>query len=360
MRRRRIYGDAHNRSNIYHAMSRAIEGRFVLEGREEKAKMRELVFAQAAFSGVEVLTYCIMSNHFHLLLRVAHRDAEKLAAMSEEEMLARLSHIYEGDAMDAVREELASARRMDADAEERRRGTEGDDHGSYHRACRERYETRMLDLSVYMREVKQKFSQWYSRRVVRKGPLWEDRFKSVLVEALEERREGAGALQMMAAYIDLNPVRAGLVADPKNYRWSGYGEAVAGVDGSREGIAKVVGEPRASRPKDRLVGNRWREVASRYRLLLYETGADGEAVGEELAKVRDEGGELSALALLGNRIRYFSDALARKSHTAELALTLQPIFADTSSIRLHFFHCKLRLSSPFSTEFHFPFSPLPP
>ena len=52
--------------------------------------------------------------------------------------------------------------------------------------------------------------------------------------------------------------------------------------------------------------------------------------------------------------------LARKSHTAELALTLQPIFADASSIRLHFFHCKLQLSSPFSTEFHFPFSPLPP
>lgn len=55
-----------------------------------------------------------------------------------------------------------------------------------------------------------------------------------------------------------------------------------------------------------------------------------------------------------------SGELARKSHTAELALTLQPIFADASSIRLHFFHCKLRLSSPFSTEFHFPFSPLPP
>ena len=52
--------------------------------------------------------------------------------------------------------------------------------------------------------------------------------------------------------------------------------------------------------------------------------------------------------------------LTRKSHTAELALTLQPIFADASSIRLHFFHCKLRLSSPFSTEFHCPFSPLSP
>ncbi len=32
----------------------------------------------------------------------------------------------------------------------------------------------------------------------------------------------------MAPYIDLNPVCAGLVSDPKDYRWSGYDEAVAG------------------------------------------------------------------------------------------------------------------------------------
>ncbi len=33
---------------------------------------------------------------------------------------------------------------------------------------------------------------------------------------------------MIAAYIDLNPVRAGMVADPADYRWSGYGEAIGG------------------------------------------------------------------------------------------------------------------------------------
>ena len=60
------------------------------------------------------------------------------------------------------------------------------------------------------------------RRHGRKGTLWEDRFRSVLVE-------GAGlALATMAAYIDLNPVRAGMVEDPKDYRWSGYGAAMAG------------------------------------------------------------------------------------------------------------------------------------
>lgn len=53
-------------------------------------------------------------------------------------------------------------------------------------------------------------------------PLWEDRFKSVMAE----NAEGARAA---AAYIDLNPVRAKLVADPKSYRGSGYGDAF--VDG---------------------------------------------------------------------------------------------------------------------------------
>ena len=52
--------------------------------------------------------------------------------------------------------------------------------------------------------------------------IWEERFGSVVVE--EEER----ALRTMAAYIDLNPVRAGMVLNPADYRWSGYAEAMAG------------------------------------------------------------------------------------------------------------------------------------
>ena len=40
--------------------------------------------------------------------------------------------------------------------------------------------------------------------------------------------ESGIAARTMAAYIDLNPVRAGMVADPAGYRWSSYGEAVGG------------------------------------------------------------------------------------------------------------------------------------
>jgi len=61
---------------------------------------------------------------------------------------------------------------------------------------------RMGDLSRYVKEVKERFTRWYNKRHGRRGTLWMDRFKSVLVEDGE-------ALRTMAQYIDLNPVRAG-------------------------------------------------------------------------------------------------------------------------------------------------------
>jgi hypothetical protein len=63
----------------------------------------------------------------------------------------------------------------------------------------------------------------HNGKTKRKGHLWEDRFKSVIVE------DGVAA-KTMAACINLNPVRAGMVENPEDYRWSSYGEAI----GSRE------------------------------------------------------------------------------------------------------------------------------
>jgi putative transposase len=86
---------------------------------------------------------------------------------------------------------------------------------------RQKLLARMGDLSEFMKTVKQRFSVWYNGSHQRYGTLWADRFKSVLVEG-----EG-NPLQTMAAYIDLNSVRAGIVDDPKDYRCCSYAEAVA-------------------------------------------------------------------------------------------------------------------------------------
>ncbi len=79
----------------------------------------------------------------------------------------------------------------------------------------------MWDVSAFMKILKQRFTQWFNKNSKRRGTLWEDRFRSMLVE-------GGAALGMMAAYIDLNSVRAGMVQDSADYRWSSYGVAMGG------------------------------------------------------------------------------------------------------------------------------------
>jgi hypothetical protein len=94
-----------------------------------------------------------------------------------------------------------------------------------------------------MKAIQLRFSRWYNLRAGRRGTLWESRYTSVIIE--EEER----ALRTIAAYIDLNPVRAGMVADAADYRWSGYAEAMAGKARSRRGLVRIIGQmawPRAT------------------------------------------------------------------------------------------------------------------
>jgi hypothetical protein len=112
----------------------------------------------------------------------------------------------------------------------------------------------------------------------------------------------------MAAYIDLNPVRAGIVKDPKDYRWCSYAEAVAGKPRAREGLQRVMFE------KDRtLAGEKraakaltsWRSVAQRYRSLL---ALD---LKRRPSKAEVHGLQpLSEAKALRCRVRYFADGLA--------------------------------------------------
>ena len=79
---------------------------------------------------------------------------------------------------------------------------------------------RMGSLPMFVKMLKQRYALGFNREHDRVGTLWEGCYRSVLVEPSRE------ALLAVGAYIDLNPVRAGMVKDPKDYRWSGYGEAV--------------------------------------------------------------------------------------------------------------------------------------
>ncbi len=127
---------------------------------------------------------------------------------------------------------------------------------------RSRFTRRMHDLSEFMKSLLERFTKWFNSKHKRSGHLWEDRFKSVIVE------DGVAA-RTMAAYIDLNPVRAGMVADPAEYRWSSYGEAIGGgAKGigkkSREGLVRAC----LAHEGAGFEAERWKDASRIYRRLM--------------------------------------------------------------------------------------------
>ncbi|WP_136082310.1 transposase [Pontiella desulfatans] len=302
MRKPRILGTAEG--NYYHVMSRVVDRRYVF-GEEEKEFFRLAMRKLEAFTGVRVLTYCIMSNHWHALLEVP-----TLKGVVNDELCERIRSFYPKQRASAILEEFEWATKL---AEETGSDLRLDE-------LRQRYLSRMCNLSVFVKELKERFSKWYNRRNHRRGTLWEERFKSVLVENSDN------AISTMAAYIDLNPVRAGLVDDPRDYRYCGYSEAVGGGARARQGIVCIM----------EMLGQdaSWRKVSAQYRMLLFcagearenRTGMSPERVEKTLA----EGGELDRFDLLRCRIRYFSDgvALGSRLFVEEVFETNRTLFSE--------------------------------
>ncbi|MFC5051181.1 transposase [Rubritalea spongiae] len=299
------------KSAIYHCVSRVVERRFHFK-KLEKEQFIKFMRLYEAFCGVRVLSYCVMSNHFHLLVEVPPRPE---GGLSDAELLDRLGLVMPSAEVEVIAKSLALLSSAAATPE----GQKAYDQ------LRERYFSRMWDLGQFMKSLKQRFSRWFNKAHQRKGTLWEERYNSALIE------EGHVA-RVTAAYIDLNPVRAGMVEDPKDYRWCGYAEAVAGGEKARLGIARVLEKCddehhtqqflKSSEVKDRYA---WRKIAGRYRLGLYE---DARAPGEseqakalqgskinkrkgfsedEIKKEQARAGELSAAELVSSRAKFLID-----------------------------------------------------
>ena len=173
-RRRILGGEADD--YCYHVMSRTTGGDFLF-GAEEKEALRKIMWRMANFCGVKLLTYCVMDNHFHMLVRVPSQQAflrrfedrvgEDQGA-GEERLLDHLSILYSKSYVQHMREEIAWMREQ---------GMEEDVAKFL-----QKYKNRFCDLSLFVKQVKERFSRWYNKKHSRRGTLWMDRFKSVLVE----------------------------------------------------------------------------------------------------------------------------------------------------------------------------------
>ncbi|MCC5839320.1 MAG: hypothetical protein JJT96_04270 [Opitutales bacterium] len=187
-----------------HVMSRVVQKRFLIDERGME-EMRRILRTQATFAGLDVITFCFLKNHFHILLHVDPVTARM--EVSDAELVRRFRALYgtkrspslgvDGDGLAVV---LSQASERTAEV-------------------RRKLKARMGNVSVFMRELKTRFTFWYNENFKTVGTFWAERFRSVLVEP------GSPALRSVAAYIDLNAVRAGLAKTPQVYRFCGLGEA---------------------------------------------------------------------------------------------------------------------------------------
>ena len=254
-----------NQTAVYHIMSRTALDGFPLEA-FEKDFLLDLIKRMSALFFTEVYGFSLMGNHFHLLVKMIPEDR-----FSDEDVKARLIDYYgekkapTGDGkLPFIRQKLAS-------------------------------------LSEFIREIKVNFTRFYNKRHGRRGYFWGDRFKSVIVENGE-------TLINCLAYIDLNPVRAGIVDRPEEYRWNslGYHLQTSNQDGFLSmdfGLAEF----NVKSEKERVRRNRE---------YVYETGAIlpsdkpyVKAVDHKIiAKERKQGFEISRTDRFLYRTRYFTDS----------------------------------------------------
>ena len=325
MRRPRLKAPAFLPVAYYHCVSRVVNREFVF-GEEEKDKLVEYMRLYERFGGLRVISYCIMSNHFHILVEIPQRPDE--TDLPNDAGL--VAHVRS-----CLGDKLANELGWQLELHRKQENTTAAEE------LRDKWFSRMWDISAFMKVLKQRFSQWFNGRHARRGTLWEDRYRSVLVEGKGQ------ALRAMAAYIDLNPVRAKICDDPKDYRWCGYAEAVAGGKEAREAVAFLAAiHPHGGMKPAAAAAPSPKESLRRWRCHLFgipenEARQKNEAAKGDMADVyRDRipreralevlarGGKLSQADYLRCKVRYFSDGavIGGKAFVDEMFAALRQRF----------------------------------
>ena len=251
-------------TTVYHVMSRTALDGFPL-GDIEKDVMLDLIKRYSALYFVDILGFCLMGNHIHILIKTLPEYK-----FTDDDIKKRYVNFYGDDRVFA--DGLIPSLRA-----------------------------KLSSLSEFVREIKVGFARYYNRRHNRRGYFWGDRFKSVIVDKGE-------TLINCLAYIDLNPLRAGIVSRPEDYRWNSLGYHVQ--TNNRDNFLSTdfgLKEFNVKSEKERI---------RRYRRYVYEAGAVNrpekgktKVIGDRiLEKERKREFELSRSDRFRYRTRYFTDS----------------------------------------------------
>ena len=270
--------------SAYHVMSRtALDG--LPFGPVEKDAFVRILKRLSRIYFTKILGYAVMGNHFHLLVTMLpHQN------FSDEDIKARFLLCY-GEEAEFPEGRIAHYRR------------------------------KWASLSELVRELKQTFSRYYNREKKRRGPLWGERFKSVIVEK-------GDTLINCLAYIDLNAVRAGIVKRPDDYRWCSLG--YHSQSGNKDGFLSTDFGLLEFGELDE------KERYRRYRRYVYEAGAVEKHDGKRaktldqglVEKERENDFVPTATDRFLRRTRYFTDSgvIGTRAFVAEKARNFRHLF----------------------------------
>ncbi len=154
---------------------------------------------------LDVCAYAVMDNHYHVVLRV---DTDTVGALSDVEVLVRWSSLFSGSLL--VQRYLSPEREVMS-------GGEVAKVLEIVASLRER----LVDISWFMRCLNEFIARMANKEDGCKGRFWEGRFKS---QALLDEV----AVLACMAYVDLNPIRAGLASTPEQSDFTSIQERIKG------------------------------------------------------------------------------------------------------------------------------------
>jgi REP element-mobilizing transposase RayT len=250
-----------SKRTVYHVISRtALNGLPIHD--VDKTYLLNLIKRLKILYCVDVLGFVLMGNHFHLVVRMHPEDE-----ISDEEVIKRYKEYY-GDDKYLAKEQVDEVRK------------------------------RLCSLAAYVKDIKQGFTRYYNKKYKRKGYFWGDRFKSMIVE------DGRTLVNLLA-YVDLNPIRAGIVKRPEDYKWCSLGYHVQTRNkGDLLSVDFGMREWNEHKPK---------EIVRKYREFVYETGAvdagKGATIDQKIVdKERRRRYKVRRVDRFMYRTRYFTDA----------------------------------------------------
>lgn len=187
----------------YHVTSRCVRRAFLCgidrqtgqSYEHRRAWIEDRIRVLSSLFGIELCAYAIMSNHYHLVVRI---NPDEPAGWSDDEVLNRWTALFRGPIL--VQRHLAGDPLATAELDTVRK-------------VAALYRNRLGSLSWFMKCLNEPIARKANAEDGCSGHFWESRFHS------QPLRSEAALLAAMA-YVDLNPVRAGIAGTPENSRYT--------------------------------------------------------------------------------------------------------------------------------------------